>query len=59
MLRLLDPVRPEYEVVDDSLEGEDVVVTLLLESHSVSGIPNLPSDDEEEGVPDYHIQLYR
>ena len=51
MLWLLDPVRPEYEVVDDSLEGEDVVVTLLLESHSVRGIPNIPQYDEEDGVP--------
>ena len=50
--RLHDPVRPENEVVDDSLKGEDVVVVLLLESHSIPGVPNLPQNDKEDGVPD-------
>ena len=57
MRRLLDPVRPEYEVVNDSLKGEDAVMVLMLESHSLPGVPNLPQNDEEDGVPDCRIQL--
>ena len=50
--RFLHPVRPEYEIVDDSLKGEDVVLVLLLESRSVSRVPHFPQDDEEDGVSD-------
>ena len=42
MRRFLHPVRPEHKVINDSLEGEDVVVVLLLESHGVSGVQYFP-----------------
>ena len=59
MLCFLHPVRPEHEIINDSLKGEGTAMILLLEGHSISGIPDLPQNNEEDGVPDYRIHLCR